>query len=86
MTRSLMHILAMASFVYGAAMTLYPVKLAAEGLRVDDRMESRQERREDRRENVGDGVEDDVHDLGCGGLGFAHLRRDGFDQIAFVHG
>ena len=58
MNKSLMHILATAAFAYGAAMTLYPVKLAAEGLRVDDRMESRQERREDRRENVGDGVED----------------------------
>ena len=44
MTKSLMHILALASFVYGAAMTLYPVKLAAEGLRVDDRGERRQKR------------------------------------------
>ena len=37
-------ILALAAFVYGAAMTLYPVKLAAEGLRVDDRGERRQKR------------------------------------------
>jgi len=44
MTKSLMHIMTMVAFVYGAAMTLYPVKLAAEGLRVDDRGERRQKR------------------------------------------
>ena len=46
------------SLMLGGAPLLVPENAAADGLRVEKRIESRQGRRGDRRENIGDGVED----------------------------
>jgi hypothetical protein len=44
--------------VFGGASLLVPENAAADGLRVNKRVESRQDRRGDRRENTTDGVKD----------------------------
>lgn len=46
------------SLMLGGAPLLVPENAAADGLRVQKRIEARQGRRGDRRENIGDGVED----------------------------